>query len=152
MSRALNVRLKAQDDELLYRSLEVRLSSTQSFDTPARALDARLASRYGDITPAGAHLFEYYARSGASTVNDRMASKAREEDFSYDLNSIRRASRDKPLILLQEFYETSYPSKKQLEFLIRTEHSYSDVLVLPLVSRITDALDAGAGFERYLKF
>ncbi len=81
-----------------------------------------------------------------------MASKAREEDFSYDLNSIRRASRDKPLILLQEFYETSYPSKKQLEFLIRTEHSYSDVLVLPLVSRITDALDAGAGFERYLKF
>lgn len=152
MSRALNVRLKAQDDDLLYRSLEVRLSSTQFFDTPARAIDARLASRYGDITPAGARLFEYYARSGASTVNDRMASKPREEDFSYDLNSIRRATRGRPLILLQEFYETSYPSKKQLEFLIRTEHSYSDMVVLPLVSRLTDVLDAGTGFERYLKF
>jgi len=152
MSRALSVRLKAQSDEFLYRSLEVGLSSTQSFDTPARAIDARLASRHGDITPAGAHLFEYYARSGASTVNDRMASKPKEADFSYDLNSIRRATRGRPLILLQEFYETSYPSKKQLEFLVRTEHSYSDMVVLPLISRLTDVLDAGAGFERYLKF
>lgn len=152
MSRALSVKVKAQHDDLLYRSLEVGLSSTQSFETPVRAIDARLASRHADITPAGVRLLEYYARSTADTINNRMASKAREEDFSYDLNSIRRAARGMPLILLQEFYETTYPSKKQLEFLIRTEHSYSDMVALPLVSRLTDVLDAGAGFERYLRF
>ena len=152
MSRTLDVKLGAQDDDLLYRSLEVTLSSTQSFVTPVRAIDARLASRYGNIAPKDARLFEYYARMGSSTVNDRMRSKTREQDFSYDLNSIRNATHGMPLIVLQEFYETAFPASKQLEFLVRTEHAYSDLVVLPLVSRITDALDAGAGFERYLRF
>ena len=152
MSRTLDVKLRAQDDDLLYRSLEVALTSTQSLRTPARAIDARLASRYREATPAEARLFEYYTRSGASTINDRMASKAKEQDFSYDLNSMRNATRGMPLILLQDFYETAFPSKRQLEFLIRTEHSYSDIVVFPLVSRLTDGLDAGPGFDRYMKF
>lgn len=152
MVRTLEVRLKAQDDDLLYRSLEVRLTSIQSFETPARAIDARLASRNREIKPSGARLFEYYSRSSAKTINERMASKAKEQDFSYDLNSIRNATDGMPLILLQEFDEAAYPSKKQLEFLIRTGHSYSDVNALPLISRLTDALDARAGFDEYLKF
>jgi len=152
MGHALGVKLRAQDDDFLYRSLQVTLTSTQSFDTPARAIDARLASRYGNVTPEGARLFEYYTRSGSSTVNERMTSKAKEQAFSYDLNSVRNATRGMPLILLQEFSETAFPTRRQLEFLIRTEHAYSDLIVLPLVSQITDTLDAGTGFERYLRF
>ncbi len=152
MSHALSIKIEAQHPDLLYRSLEVGLSTTQSFHTPSRAIDARLASRYSEIAPKGAGLFEYYSRSGASMVNSRMASKVMEQDFSYDLNSVRNATQGKPLILLQEFYETAFPSKKQMEFLIRTEHAYSDIVVLPLVSRLTDALDAGPGFQRYMKF
>lgn len=152
MARTLDVKLKKQDEDLLYRSVEVRISSTHFLGTPVRAVDARLASRYGNITPKEARLYEYYTRSVASTVNDRMQSKAKEQALSYDLNSIRNATRGMPLIILQEFYETTFPTKKQLEFLIRTEHAYSDVLVVPLVSRITDVLDAGAGFDSYLRF
>ena len=89
MGRTLDVKLKSQDDDFLYRSLEVKLSSSQSLRTPVRALDARLATRHNDITPKDARLYEYYSRSGSSTVNDRMRSKAKEQAFSYDLNSIR---------------------------------------------------------------
>ena len=152
MGRTLDVKLKSQDDDFLYRSLEVKLSSSQSLRTPVRALDARLATRHNDITPKDARLYEYYSRSGSSTVNDRMRSKAKEQAFSYDLNSIRNATSGRPLILLQEFYETTFPTKSQLEFLIRTEHAYSDIVVLPLVSRITDVLNAGPGFSQYLSF
>ncbi|MEE9115531.1 MAG: hypothetical protein V3U09_01380 [Thermoplasmata archaeon] len=81
-----------------------------------------------------------------------MNQKEKELALSYELNAIRRTAGSAPLLLLQEFNETNYPNQKQLEFMVRTAHSYSDILILPLVSRITDKLDAGDGFSRYLDF
>jgi hypothetical protein len=152
MCPTLEVKLRNQDNELLHRVLDVKLSSQQRLVTPARAIDARLASRNTDIDLAEAHLFECYTRSGASTVNDRMSTKEKEQDYSYYLNAIRRKAGAAPFLLFQEFFETSYPTEKQLQFLTRTAHSYSDIVALPLVSRITDRMKAGGEFEKYLEF
>jgi len=152
MSPTLEVKFRDQDNELLHRALDIRFSSQQRLSTPARAIDARLASRNSNISLAETHLFECYSRSGASSVNDRMFTKAKEQDYSYELNTVRRAAGASPLLLFQEFFETSYPTDKQLQFLIRTAHSYSDIVAIPLVSRITDKVKAGAGVDEYLKF
>jgi hypothetical protein len=56
------------------------------------------------------------------------------------------------LILLQDYSEKNYPSDSELEYIIRVEHSHSDLILPPLVSRITDTMNAGAGFDRYVDF
>lgn len=147
----MDVALKAQDDTLFHRSLDVRLGSDLTLHTPTRALDARLARR-SPVTVQEPVFYEYYIRPGASRLNRIIHEKEEEMARSYELNSILKAAGSNPLLLLQEFYETSYPDTAQLQFLIRTGHAYSDVLVLPLVSRVTDRMDAGSQFNRYLQF
>ena len=56
------------------------------------------------------------------------------------------------MILLQEYTETSYPPEKQLQYLVRVAHAYSDFVLPPLVSRITDNIDAGRGTDKYIAF
>lgn len=152
MNRPLEVKLRAQDETFFHRVLDVRIDNRQTLTTPTRAVDARLIRRTGGATPLKPQLYEAYLRTGAGAVDAQMNVKDRELRLSYDLNSIRRTAGDRPLLLLQDFYETSYPSKEQLEFLVRTAHAYSDLLVLPMVSRVTDRLDAGRGVDRYLAF
>lgn len=152
MSRTLDVRFRAQSDELPYRVLDVRFSSTRSVGTPLRTIDVRLAQRNNGVTLADTRIYEYYSRVGASTINDRMSQKAREQAYAYDLNALRKTAGEAPLLVLQDFSETEYPNEKQLQFMIRTAHAYSDVVVPPLVSRITDRLDAEAGFDKYTAF
>lgn len=151
MDPALDVRFRAQDSTLFHRSLDLRLTSQLTLRTPARAIDARRARR-GPILAREPLLYEYYLRRGRSKLEEIVHDKDTELAFSYELNGIRRVAGDNPLILLQEFYETTYPDGIQLKFLIRTAHAYSDILVLPLVSRVTDRMDAESGFVSYLDF
>lgn len=152
MDRALEVKFRAQDETFFHRILDVRIGSQQTLTTPARAVDARLIRKISDATPLKPRLYEAYVRSGADAVDARLSVKDRELRFSYELNSIRRTAGDGALLLLQDFYETGYPHERQLEFLVRTAHGYSDLLVIPMVSRVTDKLDADTRFDRYLEF
>src|SRR5436309_9766659 len=151
MSDSPTVKLVGEDADFTHRSLEVGYRGGVLI-TPARAYDARLLSRNATIAPETGMLFECYTKSGTSTVNERMANKDRETDHSYALQAFRRAIGDSPLILLQEYTETSYPQERQLQYLIRTAHAYSDFVLPPLLSRITDGLDAGGKTDRYIQF
>lgn len=152
MDKTLDVRFKAKDDDLFHRNLDIRLTSQLSIPTPVRVIDARRARGTPMATPAGPSIFEYYKRPRASTLNRLITEKDEEREQSYELNGVRKVVGNNPLALIEDFNELSYPDPSQLQFLVRTAHAYSDILVLPLVSRITDHLDAGAGFERYLDF
>lgn len=151
MSNGSGVKQTAEDADFTHRTLEVKYRGG-TLDTPARAYDARLVSRNTNVTPEKGVLFEYYTRSGSSTVNDRITDKNKETDHSYKLQSALHATGGSPLILLQEYTETSYPPDKQLQYLIRIAHSYSDFVLPPLISRITDELDAGRSTDRYIEF
>ncbi len=151
LDAALDVRFRAQDETLFHRSLNLRLSSQTTVRTPTRAIDARLARR-GSALVREPIFYEYYIRPSGRKLDRIIEEKEEELARSYELNSIQRAAGDNPLLLLQDFYEETYPTRSQLQFLIRTAHAYSDILVLPLVSRVTDRIDAGAGFESYLNY
>ncbi|MFQ5911394.1 MAG: hypothetical protein ACE5IJ_11850 [Thermoplasmata archaeon] len=151
MDSTLDVRFRAQDDTLFHRSLDLRLTSQLTLRTPTRAIDARLVRR-SPLLVREPLFYEYYIRPSGSKLDRIIHEKEEELARSYELKGIRKVAGDNPLLLLQEFYETRYPDDPQLQFLIRTAHAYSDLLVLPLVSRVTDGMDAGVGFEKYLDF
>ena len=80
-----------------------------------------------------------------------MKEKDKENDQTYGLNGIRRTVGEKPLLVLQEFNETTYPSKAQTEYMVRTAHVHSEFVTVPFVSRLTDKpANAEAAIDRYL--
>ncbi len=152
MSQELEVKVKGQDEALPHRVLEIKLDTAHHMNTPMRAMDARRASEHPDASPAETRFFEYYSRSSAATIDARMHQKDKELKYGYELGAIRKVAKAAPLLMLSEYYEASYPSDPQLQFIIRTVHAYSDFVTLPLVSRVTDRMDADTGFEGYLSF
>jgi len=82
-----------------------------------------------------------------------MKEKDKENDQTYGLNGIRRTVGEKPLLVLQEFNETTYPSKAQTEYMVRTAHVHSEFVTVPFVSRLTDKpANAEAAIDRYLEY
>ena len=151
MSSSLGVKQTAGDPDFTHRNLEVKYRGG-TLDTPARAYDARLISRNPSVPPETGTLFECYTKAGSSKVNERITDKSKETDHSYAIQGILRATGGAPLILLQEYTESSYPTDKQLQYLIRIAHAYSDFVLPPLISRVTDELDAGRGADKYIEF
>lgn len=152
MAKSLDVRFRGQDDDLPYRTLDVRLTSSQSLLTPARAIDARLVRRVRGSKVDDPRLFEVYSKYGASTVNARMREPEKQQDHTYDVNGLRAVAGGAPLIAFEEFFEEAYPTNQQLEYIIRTSHAISDIVSVPLVSRVTDKLPPEGGYEKYEAF
>ncbi len=97
-------------------------------------------------------LFESFSKYGASTVNNRMHDPAKQQEHTYDLNGLRALAGDAPLLAFEEFNEVEYPTNQQLQYIIRTSHAVSDIVTVPLVSRLTDKLPPAGGYERYEAF
>lgn len=152
LSTSVSAKVVGQDSDLLYRAMDIRIGSQRHILTPARAVDARLAFDYRDSTPAKGDLFEYFRAPKASTIAGLMTIKEREQKFSSEVNSIKARAGDKPFVFFMDYNEDKYPNSKELEFIVRCVHSNSDLTTMPLVSRVTDKLDAGSGFDRYVSF
>jgi hypothetical protein len=151
VSNSTSVRLKGRDSGMPHRVLEVRVRSDTSFQTPVRAFDPRLVSKLG-FPREKAPLYEAYSRLSRTGTKARISDKSEELAHTYRLNALRSVVVNQPFILFQDYFETSFPSEAELEYITRTEHSYSDFVLPPLVSRFTDSMNAKAGFEHYVEF
>jgi len=152
MSKALDVRFKDQDEDYLHRVLELRVTSHMRLTTPARAVDAKSALRTSGVKLADARLFEAYFRVRADMLDQRMRDTSRQDAHTYELNALKRVADEAPIAVLQDYYELDYPTEKRTHYLIRTAHAYSDILVLPLLSRITGKFESDSAVEKYLAF
>lgn len=151
MSNSAAVRFKGRDVGLPHRVLEVRIRSDSSLSTPARAFDPRLVAKF-NFPHSGVPLFEAYSRLTRVGTRARISDKSEELRHTHRLNASRNSAGGKPLILLQDYVERTYPSEPELEYITRVEHAYSDLVLPPLVSGTTDSMNAKSGFDRYLDF
>jgi hypothetical protein len=151
MSNSLEVRFVGRDAGLPHRVLDVRFRSDLTVRTPARAFDSRLVQDYR-FPQSKVPFYEAYSRATRKGTSARISDKSEELRHTYRLNALRAPASDRPFILAQDYFETTFPSDAELQYLTRIEHSYSDIVLPPLVSRFTDSMNAKSGFDRYLEF
>lgn len=152
MSKDLAAKMVGQDADLLHRSMDIRISSQQRMITPLRAVDAKIAFEHRTYSPIVANLFEYFRAPRSSTINGWMTNKDKEQKFTSEVNSVKSHAGDKPFLMFIDYAEEKYPNPKELEFIVRSIHTNSDMATMPLISRLTDNLDADKGFDDYVSF
>jgi len=73
-----------------------------------------------------------------------------QRELNYSFNSLIRKANKKDVNILLIDYKGEKPSNTELEFLIATEKSYSDFIVIPIYQELKNA--NYAAFERHLEF
>ncbi len=134
----IDIRMIETDDELPYRSLEIR-SPSLTISTPTKASDPSI--------PAG-HVTEIH-RSFTSDQLDRLLS---DEQFERRTNSDLRRKRGPGLnIFFVDVSDDVDPDADRLEALSDLQYEHSDVVVTPLWSRLPKELKGQALLDRHLE-
>lgn len=158
MVRTLDVKQKGVDDELLYRSTEVKLGGTTLLSGPVRVIDA---TKVGERTVAekmpSYRVFEAYKKPTPSLLAKVMGNQKEMLSYNRSWQKLTRIAGSDPFLVFLDYGLKKddvrrYPSQYELKFMIRTIHAYSTFSTVPMVSSITDYLEVGKSFDAYCTF
>lgn len=132
------VKLKEVDEESLFRTQEVKVSSSKSFKTPIKAIDlGRIKQKY-PINNSGKGFNEIFKRFSEKDIKnyneDTLYSDKLKSFFNYQRNKIDTESQVTATFL--EFSENRMPTDEEIEFLVSTSYPNSDVATIPIVAYI----------------
>lgn len=132
------VRLDEVDEESLFRTQDIKVSSSKSFKTPIKAIDlGRIKQKY-PINSSGKGLNEIFRRFSEEDIKnyneDTLYSDKLKAFFNYQRNKIDTDSQVTATFL--EFSENRMPTDEEIEFLVSTAYPNSDVVTIPIVAYI----------------
>ena len=146
----LDVKTLNVDDYILYFNKRIRLGDL-NIETPIKALDP---GRIKGTIPFNSNIRginEIYKRLNESSLQKILYDSNKQDTFNWYLNSaLRKSKRNELNILIQEFEGNRYPKTKELEFIMDTSYSYSDIVTLPIISGIKQEIKNEKSFKKYI--
>ena len=158
MVRTLDAKQKGVDDELLYRSTEVKLGGTTLLSGPVRVIDA---TKVAERTVAGKmppdRVFEAYKKPTPSLLAKVMSNSKEMLRYNRSWQKLTEIAGSDPFLVFLDYGLKKddvrrYPSQNELKFMVRTIHAYSTFSTVPMVSSITDYLEVGKSFDSFCSY
>ena len=118
--------------------------------TPVKAFDLSKFLPGFNLRYDDAKVNEIYKTFDKNYLNDLTKDNGTQRKLNYWLNSLIRRANKKDVNIFLISYKGEKPSNTELEFLIATEKSYSDFIVIPARQELRNA--DYAAFEKHLEF
>jgi len=144
-----------KEDETLYKSKRIRIDG-KSFETPIISYDMTVFRSMERVAPQTKGLNEIYQLMGTEKVpiEKLMSDTKTEKDFDIRLQTKfnRTDSANEVNIGILENESLSYPSEKELDYILKTAYIISDIVAIPNFRSITTNIDSDYQFSEYTKF
>lgn len=144
-----------KEDETLYKSKRISIDG-KSFDTPTISYDMTVFRSSDRVAPQTRGLNEVYQLMGTEKVPIRklMSDTKAEKDFDVRLQTKfnRTDSANEVNIGILESEVLSYPSGRELEYILNTALIISDIVPIPNFRNITTNIDSDLRFFEYTTF
>jgi len=144
-----------KEDETLYKSKRIRIDG-KSFETPIISYDMTVFRSMDRVAPQTKGLNEIYQLMGTEKVpiEKLMSDTKTEKDFDIRLQTKfnRTDSANEVNIGILENESLSYPSEKELDYILKTAYIISDIVPIPNFRSITTNIDSDYQFSEYTKF
>jgi len=154
---SLDVRTISQDFEqqTLYQSKNVRLGR-KNFMTPAIAKDPSIIRNYDPDISSINGLSEIYIlidprrTSTENLIYNVETQRSFNSRISTKWNKINHTNEIS--ICYLDYNGFTYPQNRDLEFLLDTIYSFSDITTLPIVENMTNKIESRSSFNHYINF
>jgi hypothetical protein len=144
-----------KEDETLYKSKRIRIDG-KSFETPIISYDMTVFRSMDKVAPQTRGLNEIYQLMGTERVpiEKLMSDTKMEKDFDNRLQTKfnRTDASNEVNIGILENESLSYPSEKELDYILKTAYIISDIVPIPNFRSITANIDSDYQFSEYTKF
>lgn len=144
-----------KNDETLYGSKEITLDDKRIF-TPIVSLDTRQITHNEQLANAAKGLNEIYRRLDTKNkpLKRIIFNRNRQDAFNYKIQTEhnRTDSSKEVTLCILEYAGYTYPLGRELEFILDTAYSFSDIVPLPPLPRITATIDDESKFDQYQIF
>jgi len=144
-----------KEDETLYKSKKIRVDG-KSFDTPIISYDMTVFRSIDKVAPQTKGLNEIYQLMGTEKIpiEKLMSNMKAEKDFDIRLQTKfnRTDFAHEVNIGILESESLSYPSEKELDYILKTASIISDIVPIPNFRNITTNIDSDFQFSEYTNF
>lgn len=144
-----------KEDETLYKTKKIRIDG-KSFDTPIISYDMTVFRNTDKVAPQTKGLNEIYQLMGTQKVpiEKLMSNMKAEKDFDIRLQTKlnRTDSAHEVNIGILESESLSYPSEKELDYILKTAFIISDIVPIPNFRALTTNINSDSEFSEYVNF
>lgn len=126
------------DSNLIYKKLNIKISSSRSFTTPLKATNS--------LNPVS-NINEIYRQFSNDNLNEIYINKKKDDQKS---SSIKAELSDGLNFFFVNYTSLELPDEDQLKNLINTQYPFSDVTILPLFSKIVSEYKEDALLNNFL--
>lgn len=121
-------KLNELDDELIYKRVKIKISSSKSVITPIKATNY--------LNPLS-EINEIYRQFSLDRLKEIMKDKEKDDRIN---SSIRNETKDSINFFFVNYIGKEIPNDNQIDALVETQYPYSDMLIPPLFSKIVNNL------------
>jgi hypothetical protein len=118
------VKLKELDENLIYKKVKIRVSSSKSITTPIKA-----TNHYNPVSEVN----EIYRQFTLDQLREMSKDKSKDDKVT---SSIKKEKTDDLNFFFVNYVGAEKPKDNDLETLMDTQHPYSDIIVPPLFSKL----------------
>jgi hypothetical protein len=149
---------KDKNEETLYASKSIRISSDFSIKTPIMAYNNRLINSDEFVASGTRGLNEIYCEINNQNtplkklVTDRTVAQSVENRIRAQKPKQNNSLPNEIDLCILECTVKRYPSDDIWHFILNRAHANSSIVPLPNIPLITDGVNSDSKFKRYLKF
>jgi hypothetical protein len=141
--------LIAFDKRSFFRFGELKVGKKR-VKTPVKAFDLSKFLPKVSLRYTEPKVNEIYKTFDKGYLSDLIKNNGAQRELNYWFNSLIKKSNKKDVNIFLASYKDEKPSDTELEFLIATEKSYSDFIVVPAFQELKNA--DYAAFEKHMEF
>jgi hypothetical protein len=149
---------KDKEDETLYASKSLRISSDFTIKTPIVAYNNKLINSDEFVAPGTRGLNEIYCEIDnkntpfSKLIKDLAVKQAFENRIRAQKAKANNSTQNEMDLCILECLVKRYPVDAVWSFLLNRVHANSSIVPIPNMPLITDCINSDAKFRKYLKF
>lgn len=132
-------KLNELDEELIYKRVKIRISSSKSVTTPIKA--SNFLNPISEIN-------EIYRQFSLEKLHEIQTDKKKDDRLN---SSIKNEKSDKLNFFFVNYIGSEIPNRDQIDTLVETQYPYSDMVIPPLFSKVVNNLKEQKLLDNFLE-